>query len=54
MKTAKFLLLLASVLGTSRHLFAGDGSSYSSFGVGDILTYAGNRSAAMEEKASHP
>ena len=47
MKTAKFLLLLASVLGTSCRLFAGDGSVYSSFGVGDILTYAGNRSAAM-------
>ncbi len=47
MKTAHLLLLLASVLGTSCHLFAGDGSFYSSFGVGDIITYGGNRSAAM-------
>jgi hypothetical protein len=46
MKTAKFLLL-ASMLGTSCRLFAGDGSFYSSFGVGDIVNYGGNRSAAM-------
>ena len=47
MKTAKFLLLFALVVGTSCRLFAGDGSIYSSFGVGDIITYGGNRSAAM-------
>ncbi len=47
MKTVKVLFLLSSVLATSCRLFAGDGSFYSSFGVGDIITYYGNRSAAM-------
>ena len=47
MKTVKFFLLLASMGVMSCQLFAGDGSIYSSFGVGEILTYAGNRSAAM-------
>ncbi|MGA7159633.1 MAG: hypothetical protein WBZ48_01440 [Bacteroidota bacterium] len=47
MKTAHVIILFSSVLATSCRLFAGNGSIYSSFGVGDIITYYGNRSAAM-------
>ncbi len=48
MKTVKILFLLTFVaLGASDHLFAGDGSVYSRFGVGEIMTFYGNRSAAM-------
>lgn len=47
MKTVKFLVLVSLMAGTSCGLFAGDGSIYSSFGVGEILTFSGNRSAAM-------
>jgi len=47
MKTVKFPVLLLLATAMSCRLFAGDGSIYSSFGVGEILTFAGNRSAAM-------
>jgi len=47
MKTVKFFFLLAAVAGTSLPLFAGNGSIYSTFGVGDIINYGGIRSFAM-------
>ncbi len=47
MKTVTSLLLFASLTGVSFRLIAGDGSVYSSYGIGDILTYGGNRSSSM-------
>ncbi len=47
MKTVQLFILTALITALPCRLFAGEGSIYSSFGVGDITTYAGNRSAAM-------
>ena len=47
MKTAKFLILLICFFTTGSMLVAGNGSTYSRFGVGEIITYAGSRTAAM-------
>lgn len=47
MRSVTVFALLFLTLVPRCQLFAGDGSFYSSFGVGDIITYYGNRSAAM-------
>lgn len=47
MRTVKFLFLLICFFATDRLLVAGNGSIYSRFGVGEIITYSGSRTAAM-------
>lgn len=47
MKKANICVLALCLLGTSFRLFAGNGSVYSSFGVGEIVTYSSARTAAM-------
>ncbi len=47
MTTVKFIFLLICFFATDSLLVAGNGSIYSRFGVGEIITYAGSRTAAM-------